>query len=272
MGWGFNPISVAKKAADYGAGALSTANNLGGKTITAPSKFVGDLLSGDPEAPIGIPQTSDYSALAKKAREEIEGLRQKAVEKEALMQGALLKQSEASMNAIDTQLANIINQTGFITGLQKQAIGAQQAQTGLTRSGMTTSRLGSEDIRKAKTISETTSAAEAQKRAVGESAATAIGDISYKRQQVENQLRAAELSGYKDLEYNKKMQDVSMEFKNFINSLETSAMNKQALYSAIGAIGGLGGIGLGYYMTGNESAPAAANTSGVEGTISGPRR
>jgi len=189
-----------------------------------------------------------YSDLVNNTRQELVTAQEKAREKEDLLKGQMLSAAQASNRAIDEQLASLIDQTGFITGLQGQAVGAQQAATGMLRSGQTAQRIGNAQLNRQQAIGGMVSSAEEQKRGIEQQVVQTQEQINQRRQELDTQLKMAELESYTQLQKDKNFQDLKMKFQNYINDLETSAANKQALYQAIGSLGQVGGIVAGYNM------------------------
>lgn len=173
----------------------------------------------------------------------------------------LLQSSQASEEAINNQLNALIEKTGYNANLRGAAIGANQANAGMLRSGQAAQNLATNKLQEVQ-----------QKAALGTSAAEAkygirsemnqqLQGIADKRAQINMKLMEMETAGLNNLSFKQATDQLKMDFGLYIDNLNMSAQNKQDLYAMIGAGGTLAGLGLGYYAGGTQ-----AKTGGV-GTV-----
>lgn len=202
--------------------------------------------------------------------EEQKTLMDKSKKTEATYKSGLLRQSDATMGAIDRALASLIDQTGFTAGLTKQAVGGNMASAGLLRSGQTASKLQGVDVRKASAVTDLTGQRNQQITKVKNTRDSAIKTVDDRRTQIQNQLKMAEISGLKDLAYQEQQMKINMEMKQYITDLGLSSMNTKAMMDALGSLGQMAGIGIGYYAnatppTGQTDYTGTPGTYGSEG-------
>jgi hypothetical protein len=217
-----------------------------------------------PDAP-GEGQQTDYLSLINKTKEELGKSQQEAQRQEDLLKGQMLSAAQKSNEAIDAQLAQLIDQTGFVTGLQNQSIGAAQADRGTLRSGQTALQLQNQQLRKQGAIGSAVEQSEQQKRQIEQQVTQAQQGIADRRKQIENQMKIAELGAYTDLQQNKELQGINQQFQSYIQNLNASAQQKQDLMGIIGSLGMAGGVMAGYGIGGNgiKNNVGTANTAGT---------
>lgn len=177
-------------------------------------------------------------------------------------QQRMLGMGQETSKAIDKQLAALINQTGFVTGLQKQAIAGQQSDRGMLRSGQTSQQLQGAELQKQSTIGQLRAQSEQQKYNVGLATAEAQKEVSAKKEQLANRLVDLEIQGLSGLKFQEEATRLDQEYKMMLDRLATSAANKQALMGIFGGAAQAAGTYAGYkYGKSDTPAPSTATDS-----------
>jgi hypothetical protein len=201
-----------------------------------------------------------------KLREEMEGLSEKSKAKEDQFRGALLRQTDMSTEAVDDLLSSLIDKTGFVAGLQKQAVGSNLADRGVLRSGYAAERLEGVDDAKAGIVTDLVSKRNQQVGKIQDTTRNALRQVKDRRTKIEQELKAAELSGMQDLAYQEKVMRSKMEMEEMISDMQLDSMSTQALFSALGGLAQLAGIGVGYKMGQKPTDIPVTAEGGHDGT------
>lgn len=200
-----------------------------------------------------------------KLREEMDKLSEESKAKEDQFRGALLRQTDMSTEAVDNLLSSLIDKTGFVAGLQKQAVGSNLADRGILRSGYAAERLEGVDDTKAGIVTDLVSKRNQQVGKIQDTTRNALRQVKDRRVKIEQELKAAELSGMQDLAYQEKVMRSKMEMEEMISDMQLDSMSTQALFSALGGLTQLAGIGIGYQM-GQKPPTGRTDYSGTPGT------
>jgi hypothetical protein len=233
---------------------LSIADYMGDPLVYETAK---DYILKKHEDPSGNLPDININGDINDARNKLLNLANEAYQREQQYKSGVVNAATAQQQAVDQQLSSLIDKTGFQTGLNKGAIGANMAERGMTRSGMNVSALAGEDLRQNQAVGTLKANAGQMKADIQQGAYDAQQQVLNRRREIESKLAATNLSSLQDVQFQKQAQQISMDYGNVINNLQTSADNKQAMMGLLGGIGGVAGTAGGYYAAKgmNPSSP-----------------
>ena len=203
---------------------------------------------------------------AERLRKDLTEMSKESRDKEKNLAQTLFSESSKTAGAVDNLLASLIDQTGYTAGLTKKAVGAQQADRGILRSGATAERLESVDVAKASRVAGLTAERNKQVRSVYDVRDNALRQVQDRRKTIQMQLKQAEAESMNSLAYQEKALKIKMEMKQFINDLNLSSQATKDTLAMLGGLGTLAGIGAGYYA----SSPSDNNTTFDTDTYEAP--
>ena len=168
-------------------------------------------------------------------------------------------------SAVDTLLASLIDQTGYTAGLSKQAIGSQQAERGMLRSGQTAQRYEGVDVAQGAAVTDYTKQRNAQVRKIYDTRNNAFQGMSDKRKQIQMQLNNIEAQGMASLDYQQQALEMKMNMDQFITDMKMSSQATKDTMAMLNSLGTLAGVGAGYYA-GGSAEPGTNNDYGITTT------
>jgi len=202
---------------------------------------------------LGIdPRLAELSAQREKTLKSLQ-------DQENQLKGAMLTQTGETGKAIDKQLSELINQTGYFTGLANQTTGASMASRNMTRSGIAGAAIGSNMLRGEAQKGQIKQTAETQKRQVAQNILDTQRDVQQKRMDISNRLQDLEIQGLGSIEYQKAATQMQDDFKAYVANLNLSTQQKNDMYALMGSLGTVAGLGAGYYAT-KDSSTAKTTT------------
>jgi len=258
---GFN----VKKAAKSAAGAVKSGTGfnsynpkdwnlktIGGNILTGgmygQAKGLGNIMGfEDKIARPDLPEYQNLDPQITQAQDKLKSMQDEAKKKEDAYLASLPGKAEESQRAVDAQLASLIDQTGFVTGLQKQQIGESMAGQGVLRSGQTALRLGSAELAKQGAIGSATAQAEQQKAGIRDQVKQAQQQVLDKRRATEQQIAQNELNALQDQKFQIERQKIMDQTQQFLGNLDIDSSQKAAMMGLFAGLGGIGGLAAGYY-------------------------
>jgi hypothetical protein len=181
-------------------------------------------------------------------RMELEDLMKDSETKEMQLKEEMIKKASESTKAVNALLESLMEQTGYNTGLMKQAASHSAAERGVLRSGQTASRLEGVDYAGAAQKTRLIDQRNQQVRQIRSATEKAQKQVQDRRFEIEQQLRQAEMLGMQDLAYQEKIMNISMKTKQLISDMDLSSLATKNLLGGLEALGTLAGVGIGYNM------------------------
>ena len=214
------------------------------------------------EAPIapGLIDESLREQIEKKRKARENALEEARLAEEGLRK-RLMSQTGLTESAIDKQTAQIIEDTGIGRGLERRAIGAQQAQAGLLRSGFTGQRLQASRLGELKQKAQARASAFERKAGVRRQVSETLQDIDKRRQEMRAQLDEAELNTLTSADYEQRVAQEKLNFNQFLTDLQLGSDQESALLGIIGSLGGIGGMIAGYNLAGGSTPSSTTQQS-----------
>ena len=202
-------------------------------------------------------------------KEQIEGkkkeqdkLREKLAKSEDEARGSLLRQASVSGQAIDEQLQASIEESGFLGGEERRAVGAQQYAAGLGRTGLTAQRVEQAHLRETQRKASARAESMEKRRGVAEQVVSAQQTIADRRREIEGQMLSMEMSGLTSERFQQEAQRQEMDYNRFVNDLEINASKKAELMSALGGFAQGGGMAAGFAKGGSGGGSGGGAPAG----------
>ncbi|RPI56125.1 MAG: hypothetical protein EHM49_01005 [Deltaproteobacteria bacterium] len=180
--------------------------------------------------------------------DETKTLLTRSLTEEEKLKQSLSEKTQEATTAVDNLLSSLMDQTGYVAGLTKQATATNLAGRGILRSGQTTDKLQGIDTALIANRRTLQGQRNEQVAKIEQAQGTAVEAVADRRTEIKNQLKQAEISGLKDLAYQESVMKQKMALEQFINDLGISSENTKALLAGIGSLAKLGGIAAGYKL------------------------
>ena len=161
------------------------------------------------------------------------------------------RETTKTAGAVDNLLASLIDQAGFTAGLAKQAIGSQQAERGMLRSGQTAQRYEGVDVAKSGQVANYTAQRNSQVRKIYDVKENAFQKMEDRRKEIQMQLKNAEAQGMASLDYQKQALEMKMNMDQFITDLNISSQATKDIMAMLNGLATMAGVGAGYQMGGS---------------------